>query len=129
MNEFEKQLASQPVKSIPAEWRAQILGAARAQAGREIPAARVQPLSWLRDLLWPGPQAWGALAAVWIVVAVFHFITPGAARASGETMARTKVISVAEERRELAELLDPQTKERSPANRPRSNRAVQGRFV
>ena len=126
MNEFEKQLANQPLKSVPPEWRRQILNAARAQATREVPASAAQPLTWLRELLWPNPRAWGALAAVWIVIAAFRFTTPGAATASVGNVAKSRIISVSEQRRELANLLDPASDKssRSPADRPRSSRFV-----
>jgi len=131
MNEFEKQLAGQPRKSVPTEWRAQILKEARAQATRDVPATESRPLSWLRELLWPCPQAWGALAAVWIVIAAFRFITPGAVPAMNVEMAKAPVTSVPEQRRELANLLDttPGKSSRSPADRPRSARFVPQSFV
>ena len=126
MNEFEKQLASQPLKSVPTEWRAQILKEARGQAPRDIPVSESQPLSWLRELLWPCPQAWGALAVIWIVIAVFKFTTPNGARVSADAFAGNQVISVSEQRRELANLLDSTSEKpsRSPADRPRSARFV-----
>jgi hypothetical protein len=131
MNDFEKQLASQPLKSVPTEWRAQILKEARGQATHDIPASPAQPLSWLRELFWPNPQAWGALAAVWFVIAVFKFITPGAAPAMNVEMAKAPVASVSEQRRELANLLDATSDKsnRSPADRPRSARFVPQSFV
>jgi hypothetical protein len=131
MNEFEKQLASQPLKSVPTEWRAQILREVRAQASRDVPTTSSQPLSWLRELFWPCPQAWGALAAVWIVIAAFQSITPGAASVQGGEVAKGQVTSVSEQRRELANLLDavPGKPDRSPADRPRSARMVPQLFV
>jgi hypothetical protein len=63
------------------------------------------------------------------VIAAFHFISPGASNSSGMALANTPVMSVAEERRELAELLNAQTKDRSPANRPRSARVVHRLFA
>jgi hypothetical protein len=131
MNEFEKQLANQPLKSVPTEWRAQILKKARAQATGDVRATESRPLSWLRELLWPCPQAWGALAAVWIVIAAFKFITPGAAPAMNVEMAKAPVTSVSEQRRELANLLDTTSDKshRSPADRPRSARFVPQSFV
>ena len=128
MNEFEKQLASQPLKSVPPEWRGQILREARAQVSRDVPASHSR--SWLRELFWPAPQAWGALAAVWIVIAVFRFTTPGAATANSGMVAKNRVISVSEQRRELANLLDAADKSsRSPADRPRSSRVVPQPFA
>jgi hypothetical protein len=129
MNEFEKQLASRPPKSVPAEWRAQILKEARAASGAPVPSAF--PLSWLRELLWPNPQAWGALAAIWIVMAAFQFMTPGTAPAGGGAVAKIPVPSFTEQRRELARLLDAASgkKDRPPADRPRGARPVDYTFV
>jgi hypothetical protein len=124
-------LASQPLKSVPPEWRAQVLNEARARVPRDVPVSTAQPLLWLRELFWPNPQAWGALAAVWIVIAVFRFTTPGAATANSSALAKNQVISVSEQRRELANLLDatPGKSNRSPADRPRSARIVPQSFV
>ena len=131
MNEFEKQLANQPLKSVPREWRAQVLTEARARGPRDVPVSAAQPLLWLRELFWPNPQAWGALAAVWIVIAAFKFITPGAAPAMNVEIAKAPVTSVPEQRRALANLLDatPDKSNRSPADRPRSARFVPRSFV
>lgn len=131
MNDFEKQLASQPLKSVPTEWRAQILKEATAQQTRDVPATESRPLWWLRELLWPYPQAWGALAAVWIVIAIFKFTTPNSSTASAGEIAKNQTISVSEQRRELADLLDatPDKSSRSPVDRPRSARIVPQSFV
>lgn len=130
MNEFEKQLAEQPLKSVPTEWRTQILKEARAQATRDVPARAAQPWSWLRELFWPCPQAWAALAAVWMVMAVFQFMTPASSVSGGE-VAGNSVTSVSEQRRELARLLDATAgqKEQPPADRPRGARPVDYIFV
>lgn len=126
MNEFEKQLANQPLKSVPTEWRSQILNEARAHEPRDVRAPETGSLAWLRELFWPCPQAWGALAALWIVIAVFKSITPGAVPANSTQLAKGKLISVPAQRRELAKLLgvNPDKSNRSPADRPRSARVV-----
>jgi hypothetical protein len=126
MNEFEKQLANQPLKSVPTEWRAQILNEAKAHEPRDSRAPEGRTPSWLRELFWPCPQAWGALAAVWIVIAVFKSLTPGAAPANAYPIAKSHVPSVPEQRRELANLLGirPDKSNRTPADRPRSARVV-----
>jgi len=130
MNDFEKQLAGRPLKSVPAEWRAQVLGAARAQERAvEVPASR-QPLSWLRELFWPNPKAWGALAAVWIVIAAFQFSTP-AGPSSNAAVAKAPITSVMEQRRELAKAIEAASgkPEPSPADRPRGARKVDYAFA
>ena len=129
MNEFEKQLARQPLKSIPPEWRAQILKEARGRVAPHVPSVTRQPWSWLHELFWPNPQAWGALAAIWIVIAAIQLITPGSARVQDSEVAKSHIISVSEQRRELARLLDGAKPEHSPADRPRTARVVPQVFV
>jgi hypothetical protein len=131
MKELEKKMASQPQKTVPTEWRAQILKKATAQQTRDVPATESRPLGWLREVLWPYPQAWGALAAVWIVIAAFKFSTPNSTTANAGEIAKNQTISVSEQRRELAHLLDatPDKSSRSPANRPRSARVIPQSFV
>ena len=61
MNDFERKLAQQPFRQPPADLRAAIFGA---------PANVIEPARWTwRDWLWPSPEVWGALAALWIVFA------------------------------------------------------------
>lgn len=62
MNDFERKLSQQGFRMPPSEWREEILG----------PATKVVAFrSWTwRDWFWPSPQAWGALAALWIVFAI-----------------------------------------------------------
>ena len=61
MNDFEQKLARQTFREPPAGLRAEILRACVAPAW-----------TW-RDCLWPSPQAWAALAALWIIFAAAQF--------------------------------------------------------
>ncbi len=64
MNDFEQKLARQTFREPPAGLRAAIL---RACAG-------AAPAVWTwRDWLWPSPQAWAALAALWLIFAAVQF--------------------------------------------------------
>ena len=86
MNEhdpFEQRLRRQPLRQIPAAWREEILSQARAAAGGNRRTAPVRGLPFvaavqlrLRELLWPCPQAWAGLAAVWVVILAANFATP-----------------------------------------------------
>jgi hypothetical protein len=74
MNELEKKLSRRPLKQIPAEWRGEILSAAR-DAKAAHPESRIPHRSFLSTLnhqlsalLWPHPKAWAGLAAVWIAI-------------------------------------------------------------
>jgi hypothetical protein len=75
---FERQLQAQPVKKIPAEWRAEILAAAKfivVEKSRNDPNLITKTASWWRDLFWPHLKAWAGLAAVWILIFIFNFST------------------------------------------------------
>lgn len=63
MNDFEQKLARQNFREPPAGLRAEVLRACAAE-----------PSAWTwRDWLWPSPQAWAALAALWLVFAAVQF--------------------------------------------------------
>jgi hypothetical protein len=78
-DDFEKQLQQQPMRPVPEHWRAQILQRAR-NAGVQASTCSEDTLNrelqhgWIHRLLWPCPQAWGALAAVWVVVFILNFM-------------------------------------------------------
>ena len=67
MKDLESQLAGQPLRSAPPEWRAHILRNARA-VSLETPA-----VPWWRGWLSPQPIA---LAAAWLVIGFLAFSTP-----------------------------------------------------
>jgi len=76
---FEKRLKRMPLRQVPAEWREEILSAA-AKAHSVPRAAAVSGNSFLSGLnrrlaaiLWPHPVAWGALAAIWILIFAMNF--------------------------------------------------------
>jgi hypothetical protein len=77
--QFERRLRRQPLKQIPAAWRAEILTAARAtQPARHL--SSVTRHSWLSTInsqlstiFWPHPKAWAGLAAVWIFIIAMNF--------------------------------------------------------
>ena len=126
-DDFEQQLQQQAPRIIPATWRAEILDSARASASprRALPAP--QSTGW-REWVWPHPQAWGALAAVWIVILAIHSNTPGSAAVDREMQAAVPMntmIAFAEQRKLLSEVLDPASNviaepPKTPAPRRRS---------
>jgi hypothetical protein len=122
LDEFENKLRSQPRREIPPEWRREILGSLRGKVGVAAP--------WWRQLLWPHPAAWGALATLWMAVFAFHLAagpdTPPRARV--EKKADADMFLAYEERKrlwaEFATELAPNAQRRTPAtDRPRSYRA------
>jgi hypothetical protein len=80
-DEFETRLSRQPLKEIPAGWRAEILETAReAQTARQASRSTHQSFfatlhRQLSTLLWPHPKAWAGLAAVWICLLVLNLST------------------------------------------------------
>ena len=98
MSDFESELAKTPLRGAPADWRAEILRAARAVA----PEAATPP--WWRRWLAPQPLT---LAAAWLVIATLWLATP----ANSETPRRADMTQmkaqVRAQRELLAELLRP----------------------
>jgi len=122
-SEFEKRLQGQPMREIPADWRARILeaaspsevGMARRAVHRGLSPERsprrgdptfakpavADALPWWRQWLWPCPQAWAGLAAAWVVILVMNL-------AMGKDPMRTANATVALSRQELRELRQQQ---------------------
>lgn len=133
-DDFEKKLERQPMRPVPAEWRGQILREAVAAVSDNRSSVQSKRRSetaatvWWHEWLWPRPMAWASLAAAWVIIAMLHAATPAAPLVaqqpppSRETMQR-----VAEQRRELARLLDfpaeTATPQRSKPSEPRSELA------
>src|SRR5262245_35883763 len=69
MSDFEHELKKQPLRRVPSYWRVEILAAAAVAK----PVIR-KGWQW-RDLLWPSPKAWGALAASWVLIICFNIAT------------------------------------------------------
>lgn len=131
-DEFEKNLMAQPMRKVPDAWREEILAAARAERGRrdvQVGAPTLQT-RWWRELLWPCPHAWAGVACVWLVILAMHV----ASREDRETgLAVNPPVpapgferALVEQRRLLAEFLDPPRIETEPAKQnrigPRSDR-------
>src|SRR5438105_4053189 len=91
-DDFEKQLERQPIRTVPAEWRAGILQAASESSVPQPSTTNSQPVSWWRELFWPCPQAWAGLAAAWVVILVIHF----ASAEPTESIAKTAAPSAQE---------------------------------
>jgi hypothetical protein len=62
MNDFEDRLRRTPLRTPPPEWRNEVLLAASA------------PRNW-RAEIWPSLSAWGALAAVWLLLFAIERLT------------------------------------------------------
>src|SRR5213595_1261555 len=127
--DFEKRLQRQPLRKIPAEWRGEILDAARRAHQPQPSTFNPQPASWWRELLWPCPQAWAGLAAVWVLILALKSVTrepPRSARSPNAPRAPEVLRALREHRRLLAELIGSPTAAEQPKPfepRPRSERS------
>lgn len=115
-DDFEQQLRRRPIRPLPPEWRDEILDAAVAagQSGIANPASRIADypsrVPWWRELLWPCPQAWAGLAAVWVVILALNASSsdgPPVLAAKPQPPPPEIRVALREQRRLLAELIGP----------------------
>jgi len=109
-DDFEKQLQRQPLRAIPGEWRGEILSAARRAGGHQLLTFNPQRTSWWRELLWPCPQAWAGLAAVWVVILALNGATREpvqVAATQGPPTAREMLMALKERQRLVSQLVGP----------------------
>ena len=133
-DDFEQRLQRQPLRQIPAEWRAEILREGRraavhgiADAGTSLPK-----LNWrtaLANLFWPHPKAWAGLAAVWILIFCLDFSMRDTAPVVAEKSAPPSpevIVELRLQQRMLAELIGAdQASDAEPSKylpQPRSER-------
>lgn len=65
---LERRMAEQPFRGLPAEWREGILAAARAERPEAPSRVRNTWVPDLRDIFWPAPRLWAAIACSWAVM-------------------------------------------------------------
>ena len=135
-DDFEQKLQRQPLRQVPAGWRAEILREGRRVAVPETGNTNtVSPskLNWrtiLTTIFWPHPRAWAGLAAVWVLILAVDFSVrdPGPVRAEKSAPSSPEVmVELRQQQRLLVELLgSSQTREAEPPKflpRPRTARA------
>lgn len=120
--QFEKRLQRQPLREVPLAWRAGILSATqRTNSSRHSPLVTGHRV-WWRELFWPCPQAWAALAAVWLLIMGLNFLSQESlpsVLASHTAPPSSQVRDLLKQQERLfAELVDPL--EKSAADRPKS---------
>ena len=113
-NDFEKQLQHQPWKTVPAEWRSEILQAARAAARSPTPRAT----SGWRELFLVWRWHLAGMSAVWLLIALLNMTqssTLAPAMVKQTTPSANQVLmALRENRRQLLELIEPSPTETSP---------------
>ena len=67
-DDFEGQLERQMLRQPPAAWREEILSTARANIRPPAAADNIRLLTGWRALLARIPVAWGAVAAIWLMI-------------------------------------------------------------
>jgi hypothetical protein len=109
MNELEQKLSRQPLKEIPGGWRAEILMAAESVIRpQKRNRDRSSPILRLRELFWPNPKAWAALAAVWIFIFALNFSMRDKSPVLGEKVSPPSpemVVELKQQQRLFAELI------------------------
>jgi hypothetical protein len=105
-DDFEKRLRRQNMRPMPREWREEILDAARRACVHERANPDLRTTQWWRELLWPCPQAWACLAAVWVVVLLLNLDSREPVRVAKTTIPAPEFfMALREHRRLLAELM------------------------
>jgi hypothetical protein len=118
--DFEQRLQRQDLRRIPAEWRSEILSAARVvetprcgvrqRSALSLPAILSALHHQLSTILWPHPKAWVGLAAVWILIFAVDFSVRDKSPVMAEKAAPPSPEVVAELKQEWrmrAELIGP----------------------
>ncbi|MEO5804093.1 MAG: hypothetical protein ABIR24_11250 [Verrucomicrobiota bacterium] len=109
-DDFEKRLERQTIRPIPGEWRRDILQQAKGISPSPLKTQNSKLQTFLSELLWPCPQAWAGLAAVWLVILVFNSSTneksPANAQKTSPRSLET-LMALRQQRWIFAELTEP----------------------
>ena len=111
-HDFEKAIRAQRFGKIPDEWKQELLAEARASSPAPAqPAGHALGLvDYLCRLLWPCPEAWAALAAIWLALLIANSALAHSAPANrAHAASPVAVRSYKEQEKLLVELLgEPQ---------------------
>jgi hypothetical protein len=118
-DEFEKQLRRQPLRTVPQEWRSDILQTTRAVSSPQSSTLNPQRTSSWRDLLLPLRWHLAGIGAAWIIIALLNSpqsSAPAPATAKRDIPSSQQfVMTLRENRRQLLELINPAIAETAPA--------------
>jgi hypothetical protein len=130
MDDFEQQLQRRPMRPVPAEWRADILSAAKAVSDTQHETRNTQSLAmklW-QELIWPCRRVWLGIAAIWFVVLACNMSMDDSPKVvASQTPPPTPEMMAAlrEQKQLLVQLLEPVASSPPPpaaAPRPRSEK-------
>ena len=123
-DDFEQRLQRQPLRPIPTEWRAEILSEANDahHAPRLTPHSIFSTLNQqLSTLLWPCPQAWAGLGAVWLIILTLNFATgeKPTVIAKKQPPLSPEMLMVLKEQKKILAALSTERSEPREAERPK----------
>lgn len=118
-SDFEKKLAQQPMRELPAEWRKEILSTASRPLPAEDRSFFTMIQEAVRSLVWPNPRAWSALAAVWLAILAVN-VASGDKRPGGSnhSPAPDFMAALQEQQRILTQLTNQTDRVEVQAQRP-----------
>lgn len=129
-DDFEKKLQQQQMRSVPSEWRAEILHAANAVTSSRLSTVDPQPKSWLHQLFWPCPQAWAGVGGIWLVILALNASSADHTQVTAEAAPSAQLImALLELRREPGDSAEsssvqPAEPPKPIIPRPRSERRI-----
>jgi hypothetical protein len=135
-DDFEKRLEQQSIREIPGEWRREILRTVEHASVPQLKTKSSKLKIFIAELLWPCPQAWAGLAAIWIVILALNFGSdePKPKFAKSEPPSRDMILAMKEQRRLYLELVGTSSNEAAEppkelAPRPQSKRETRFELV
>ena len=118
-SDFEKQIQQQPIRKVPADWRAEILRNAKSvSVSRQSEEVTCRP-SWWREWLWPYRHAWTGMAALWLLMLGMNFGCPKNQQNASVSATPAMMQAMEEQRRLLAELIPPTRNQQAADSRRR----------
>ena len=122
MDDFEKELKRQPLRPIPPDWKRRILLSADREDNSDQKQIRAGWSVSIRELLWPAPAAWSALAAIWIVIAGLRMASMDSEKPGAPAQADYAQLRAAMELKRAIEA-ETQVAQRPPAPEPTKPRS------
>ena len=115
-SEFEKRLEQQPMRKVPADWRAEILRNAQAAGSlNSSPVTRQSLLVPLRQLVLSIRWHLAGISAAWLLIAVLNMDRPSPVMVTiakaNRSSSQELVKALQENRRQIVELVEPQNEE------------------